>query len=156
MHDDISIQKDTKEDMERCAVEFIQFITSEGLPDPSIRATLMRPINLTHFSLSAAENASGANCKTLHGNVVLRATKDTGYEYYAEALRPYLEGFNRRERKDIQHIVASTSKRSCFWFQCHPVTLSLTSTAARHRDRGRIIQRSTPWLTISHLEAIWL
>lgn len=93
------IEKSAKEAMEQCAVEFIQFLTSEGSSKPSIRATLIRPAKLTHFSPLAAESASRANRKTLHGDDVLRAMKNTGFDHYAEALRPYLENYRMRQRR---------------------------------------------------------
>lgn len=90
------IQKPAKEDMERYAVEFIQFLTSEGMSDPSIRATPMPSVVLTHFFRSAAEVASNSNRAAITGNDILKAMENTGFEHYAEALRPFLEGYKAR------------------------------------------------------------
>ena len=99
--DNFIIRKEAKQDMERYAVEFILFITGEGSSDPSISATLLHPIKLTHFSRSAAENVLRANRKILEGDDVLKAMNTTGFERYAEALTPYLEGFKARERRGV-------------------------------------------------------
>lgn len=90
------IHKPAKEDMERCVVEFIQFLTSEGLSDPSTRATPMYPVVLTHFFHSAADVASNSSRKSLSGNDILQAMENTGLGHYALALRPFLEGLRAR------------------------------------------------------------
>ena len=49
---DAKIAKPAKEDVERYAVEFIQFLTSEGLSNPSVCATLMYLAKLTLLPFS--------------------------------------------------------------------------------------------------------
>lgn len=103
---DAMITVSAKRDMERFAVEFIQFLTSEGLSDSSIHLCHVHKFSRTNASLAllAAENAASTGRQTLEGCDVLEAMRKTGFENYAAALRPYLltyraEKYNRSTQK---------------------------------------------------------
>lgn len=92
---DAKIMRSAKQDMERFTVEFIQFLTSEGLSNSSIHLCHMYNFSRTNtcLGLLAAENASNVGRKTLEGSDVLEAMRKTGFENYAAALRPYLQAY---------------------------------------------------------------
>ncbi|KAL9003793.1 MAG: hypothetical protein Q9188_003356 [Gyalolechia gomerana] len=76
------ISNGARETVQECVVEFISFITSE-----------------------AAENCSSDERKTVTGKDVLVAMEKLGFENYAEALRPYYNGYfdsRKSQRREKQ------------------------------------------------------
>ena len=109
------ITKPALEDMEQYVLEFIKFLTSEGVLSPrlaflpSIHPSLCPlllsnapSIKLTlfiNFVGAAAANKSTTKRNILDGDDLLRAMKSTGFEHYGLVLGPYLEGFRARKRE---------------------------------------------------------
>ena len=95
---DALISDAAKFDMGRCVVEFIQFLTSEGsfIPNPTQTPNPLGEKKLTH---PAAENALKTRRRTIEGGDIIEAMDATGFENYAEALRPYLDAYREEKRK---------------------------------------------------------
>ena len=63
----------------------------------------------TPLPLTAADNNKASHRKTIEGGDILEALERTGFENYAEALRPYLEGY-RAERQRAKEANAENSE----------------------------------------------
>lgn len=103
------ITKPALEDMEQYVLEFIKFLTSEGVLSPlELHPSLCPPLlskapskklTLSINFVAAAANKPKTKRNILDGDDLLRAMKSTGFEHYGLVLGPYLAGFRAKKRE---------------------------------------------------------
>ena len=98
------IMVEAKKDMQRYVSEFISFITSEGMSNPSIQCHLYTFIQTDTSPPVAAEKVFREHRNVIQGSDILVAMDDTGFERYASALRPYLVALLENESRNASPV----------------------------------------------------